>query len=115
MRRASVPRNCSLSSTMEMVIGISSLRALDGWHCQTHDGPAFGRRLDLKLSSDILHSRAHVAQPISGGFAGHACRTTSVVLNLQRKVICSHPQTNQHFGSARVANDIRNGFLGGEK
>src|ERR1051325_5894013 len=63
--RARVPRNCSLSSTMDTVMAMIVLALTDG-HGQPDERAAARGRPDGKTAADILHPPLHVAQSISG-------------------------------------------------
>src|SRR6185369_30989 len=82
--RASVPRNCSLSSTIETVMLIDWLVVVQGYS-QTYHRTCLRCPADRKTAADVLHSFAHVAQPVPGL---RLCvlqpgNTPAVVLNLQ--------------------------------
>src|SRR5688572_30403183 len=112
--RASVPRNWSLSSTMETVIGMTSTFVADfrPERCgQADDRAAFRRRVGSESAAHILHPLAHVAQSISALVARVRWQTAPVVLDFKDELISVQPEADLYRTGVRVPDHVVDGFL----
>src|ERR1051325_7213526 len=112
--RAMVPRNLSLSSTMQTPIGML-ISLMPDWAGQPRDRAAFARGADGEAAADIFHAFLHVAQSISAGLRLEPRQASTVVFHFQCEPFRLQLQPNPNRGSLRVLHHVVNGFLGGEK
>src|SRR6185503_20760465 len=108
--RASVPRNCSLSSTMETVMGMSG-SAFGQRHGQADNGALLGSRPYRKAAAHILHATAHVAQSVSALPFVHARQAAAVVFDLKREARRLQLEANPGRRGPGMADDVGDGFL----
>src|SRR5437867_356603 len=114
--RASVPRNWSLSSTMETVIAMvrSAVAQRDN---QAYQSAASGCGTDGKTPAQVFQPFAHVAQTTSGlrrRFA-QTRYTAAVVLNLQGETRGRQLEPQINFGRLCMPDHVGDGFLGREE
>src|SRR5882724_8732549 len=84
---------------------------------QADEGAAFGRGGDGKNAANVLHPFAHVAQSVPGTsfFPLNAGDAAAIVLNFQCKGAGIQTQAYPRGGGVGVADDVGDGFLGGEE
>src|ERR1043165_7369697 len=103
--RASVPRNWSLSSTMETVIAMVA-SAFSERRRQTNQRAAFGGRAERKSAADILQPFAHVAQSISSDFVTPGGKTATVILDFQGETVGSQLQSHLGGGGLGMLHNV---------
>src|SRR5215469_9344086 len=119
--RASVPRNFSLSSTIETEIGMTfRLRFIFCVHPRNRHGQPHERTTVCaagyeKFAANIGHALLHIAQAVSVLVDQLFIQSASVVLDLQHEAFRLQAQSNPDFRSARVFNNIMDRFLESEE
>src|SRR6266550_989417 len=107
--RARVPRNWSLSSTMETVIAMVG-SAFSERRRQANQRAAFRARAERKIAADILHPFAHVAQSISSGLVTPDGEAAAVILDFQGETVGRQLQPHLGRGGLGMFYDVVDRF-----